>query len=149
MIDVRPFEPADLGEIQLQPQQAAEMAGMGDWRALADAVMAAGPAWTARHDGRVIACAGVGVMWPGRAEAWAFIAQGIPKRVWPALHRAVETRLGEAQRELGLRRVEASCAYGWPAGERWLRMLGFGEAHLARAYAPDGRDFWKFARIAA
>lgn len=147
MIDLAPFEPADLAEIQLQPQQAAEMEGMGGWQALGAAVMQAGPAWTARHCGRIVGCGGVGVMWRGRAEAWAFVAGGVPRQIWPALHRVVMRTLRTTEQELGLRRIEASCADGWPPGRRWLEMLGFGEPHLARCYAPDGRDFWRMARI--
>jgi hypothetical protein len=149
MIDIAPFEPGDLFEIDLQPQQVAEMAGMGDWRALADAMLAAGPAWTLRHQGRVLGCGGVGVLWRGRAEAWCFLANDIPKRVWPALHRIVVRALDKAQADIPVRRLEASCAYGWPQGRRWLEMLGFGEAHLARCYSPDGADFWRFARVRA
>lgn len=149
MIDLAAFEPDDLREIELQPQQRAEMAAMGDWRALGAELVRAGPAWTARHGGRIIGCGGFGVLWRGRAEAWCFIADGVPKTLWPALHRLVVRALDRVADDMGLRRIEASCAYGWPAGRRWLELLGFGEAHLARAYAPDGRDFWKLARVRA
>jgi RimJ/RimL family protein N-acetyltransferase len=88
-------------------------------------------------------------MWAGRAEAWAFIAGDVPRRAWPALHRAVMRTLDSVAAELGLRRIEASCAHGWPPGRRWLLLLGFEEEGLARCYAPDGRDFWRFARITA
>ena len=149
MIEVKPFEPHDLGEIEVQAQQAAEMAGMGDWQDLGDTLVAAGPCWTVRHGGRVIGCGGLGVMWRGRAEAWCFVARDVPKTLWPALHRTVERTIAATARELGLRRIEASCAYGWPPGRRWLRLLGFQEECVARCYAPDGADFWKFARVAA
>jgi hypothetical protein len=149
MIDLRPFEPSDLAEIELQPQQAAEMAALGDWRALGEALLAAGPAWTAQHRGRMIGCGGVGVMWRGRAEAWCFVAAGVPRRLWPAVHRTVVRTLDGVAREIGLRRIEASCAYGWPPGRRWLHLLGFREEGLARCYGPDGSDFWRFARISA
>lgn len=149
MIDVAPFEAADLGEIEVQAQQAAEMASVGGWQALAEVLAKAGPAWTLRRDGRILGCGGVGVLWAGRAEAWCFLAAGIPRTTWPALHRIAARTLDRVQDELALRRIEASCAYGWPPGRRWLEMLGFGEAHLARGYAPDGRDFWKMARVRA
>lgn len=148
MIDVSPFVPTDLGEISLQPQQAAEMVGIAGWRDMAHVLVAAGPCWTMRFRGRVVACAGLGIHWPGRAEAWAFIAGDLPRAAWPALHRTVARGLAEAAPRLGLRRIEAACAMGWGPGARWLRMLGFELEGPLRAYGPDGRDFLRYARIA-
>lgn len=148
MIDLAPFEPSDLAEMELQAHQAAEMAGLGDWRAASAALVEAGPCWTARHAGRVVAAGGVRVIWRGRAEAWALIG-AVPRGAWPALHRLVVRALDRLAADLGLRRIEASCAWGWPPGHRWLRLLGFTEEGLARAYGPDGRDFWRYARVAA
>jgi hypothetical protein len=148
MIDLAPFEPADLVEMELQAQQVAEMAGLGDWMPAASALAAAGPCWTVRYGGRVIAAGGVRVIWQGRGEAWAFVGD-VPRRVWPALHRLVRRALDRLAADLGLRRIEAACAYGWPPGRRWLSLLGFQEEGLALAYGPDGRDFWRCARIVA
>lgn len=148
MIDLSPFDPADLAEMELQAQQVAEMAGLGDWRAMAGALVVAGPCWTARFRGQVVGCGGVRVIWAGRGEAWAFVGD-VPRRAWPALHRVVLQVLDRLAADVPLRRIEASCCYGWPPGRRWLGMLGFTEEGLARAYGPDGRDFWRYARIAA
>lgn len=149
MLDVTPFDPADLAGLPLQPQQIAEMEKLGDWRAMGAKLQAAGPAWTGRWNGQVIMCAGLGVHWPGRAEAWAFVGAGFPRRLWPAIHRRVQQHIEDGARALDLRRLEASCAYGFAPGKRWLEMLGFGEAHLARFYGPDGRDYWRMARVFA
>lgn len=149
MIDLAPFEPADLEAISLQVQQQAEMAALPDWRSLGEQVAVAGPAWTARAGGRVIACGGIGVHWKGRAEAWIFIASDMPRSMWVPLHRLVRRLTEQAIERLSLRRLEASCAYGWPPGRRWLEMLGFQEECVARAYGPDGRDFVRFARVIA
>jgi hypothetical protein len=50
---------------------------------------------------------------------------------------------------LGVHRVEASTAVGWLPGRRWLEMLGFECEGVMRAYGPDRRDFFRFARVLA
>ena len=136
MIEFRAFEPSDLAALNLQPQQAMEMGALPGWRELGDMLHGAGPAWTGRIGGAAI----------GRAEAWCFLSDGIPRRAWTALHRAVAARVPQLA-ALGVHRVEASTAVGWPPGRRWLELLGFDCEGVMRAYGPDRRDFLRFARV--
>jgi hypothetical protein len=146
MIEVRAFEPGDLALLELQPQQQMEMGALPDWRSLGAMLHGAGPAWTALLGGRAIGCGGFCVHVGGRAEAWCFMADGIPRAAWVALHRAVLARIPQLA-ALKVHRVEASTALGWPPGKRWLEMLGFESEGVLRAYGPDRRDFLRFARV--
>jgi hypothetical protein len=146
MIEVRAFEPGDLALLELQPQQQQEMGALPDWRSLGAMLHGAGPAWTALLGGRAIGCGGFCVHVGGRAEAWCFMADGIPRAAWVALHRAVLSRIPQLA-ALKVHRVEASTALGWPPGKRWLEMLGFENEGVLRAYGPDRRDFLRFARV--
>ena len=146
MIEVRAFEAADLVALELQPQQEMEMGALPGWRALGDMMQGAGPAWTAVLGDRTIACAGFCVHTGGRADAWCFLADGIPRTAWVALHRAVAARIPQVA-VLRVHRIEASTALGWPPGRRWLEMLGFECEGPLRAYGPDRRDFLRFARV--
>lgn len=143
---VTPFDPADLAGLVPQHAQALEAVGVADWRAMAACAASQGPAWTGRLGGRVIGCAGVALLWPGRAHAWCWLACDIPITAWPAIHRAVMRRLAQLP-ALGIRRLEAEAAFDFRAGNRWLRMLGFQDEGLARAFSPCGRDFVRYARI--
>lgn len=70
----------------------------------------AGPAWTAVQGGQVLGVAGLGVHYPGRAEAWCMVGAGVPRAAWLAIHRAVVRVLGEMQGEF--RRIEATSRAG-------------------------------------
>lgn len=146
MVEVRPFHPDDIDALALQDHQLGEMARLGDWRATAREAGAAGPAWTGLHQGRVIGAAGIVLPWPGRAVTWCLLGAAIPPLAWTGIHRAVRSRLAQLP-ALGVRRVEAETAAGWPPGERWMVMLGFEPEGVARAYGPDGRDFIRWSRI--
>jgi RimJ/RimL family protein N-acetyltransferase len=148
MIDLRAFEPNDLAALKLQPQQEMEMGALPGWRELGEMCHGAGPAWTGLIDGRPVGCAGFAVHFGGRAECWCFLSDDIPRRAWVSLHRAVASRVRQLQ-VLGVHRVEASTAVGWLPGRRWLEMLGFECEGVMRAYGPDRRDFFRFARVLA
>lgn len=148
MIEFRAFEPDDLMALNLQPQQAMEMGALPGWRELGHLCHGAGPGWSGVIDGRVVGSAGFAVHFGGRAEAWCFLSDGIPMRAWVALHRAVASRVAQLS-ALGVHRVEASAAVGWLPGRRWLELLGFECEGVMRAYGPDRRDFFRFARVLA
>lgn len=148
MLEIAGFRPEDLDLFVPQARQAMEAAAGGeDWRAMAKLAARSGPAWTGRLDGRVIGCAGFALLWNGRAAAWCILGQDIPKAAWLGIHRAVVTRLAQLP-ALNVRRVEAEAQWGFLAGNRWLRMLGFEHEGLARAFGPGGEDFHRYARIA-
>jgi RimJ/RimL family protein N-acetyltransferase len=147
MFEITPFQTSDAVHLDPQHQQAVEMGPFPDWRAQMECLRHAGPCWTGRLDGQVIGAAGLILHWHGRASVWCMLNQGIPRRVWPAIHAAVRARIALAQTDLHLHRIEAEAAWGFLPGLRWLRLLGFEQEGLARAYGPDRRDFVRFAKV--
>lgn len=100
-------------------------------------------AFTALHEGDPIACGGLIEIWPGRAEAWAFFDPKAGK-CFTALHR-IALRLLEIACH---RRIEATVDLDFPAGHKWIKMLGFKkEAERLKSYTVDGRDSALYARI--
>jgi len=140
---VRAMQPLDLHRIRI------DQAALPGWRDQGATMLAAGPCWAAVQDGEVLALAGLVVHWPGRAGCWCLIGTHFPRRGWVWLHKQVVRRMGEAQQQLQLHRIEAESAYGWLPGARWLERLGFEREGLMRAYGHDGRDFIRWARIAS
>lgn len=100
-------------------------------------------AYTFLRDGKPIACAGIGMHWNGRGEAWAFLIPG-HRDVFLEIHNKVKTFLEWCP----LRRLEATVDRHFKAGHRWVKALGFElEAPLMRGYGPTGDDFSLYAKV--
>lgn len=140
MIEVIRYEARHLRELTLQPAQTA-------LRGLVSAEHAAaveGPlSFTALSGERPVCCAGVVEYWPGRGEAWAFLAADCRKEF-----RAVTAAVRRFLEVCPVRRVEAAVDVDFEPGHRWARLLGFTmEAPLMRSYLPDGGDCALYARV--
>lgn len=140
MIEVHPFVPADLAELSLQPSQeflSAFIGRPGYGQELVDA----GPCYTARSGGRIVCCAGLVSLWPGRASAWALLSADAGRCMVP-LHRAV----AEFFDSCDIERVEAYVVPDFMPGHRWARMLGFEFEGRMRAFQ-RGQDMCMYARV--
>lgn len=146
MVEIRPFRPEDVDQLQPQYAQEIELASAGDWRHMTRFAAEVGPAWTGVLDGRVIGCAGFAMRWKGRASAWCIIGADVPRGAWLSIHRGVVARIAQLP-ALGIWRLEAETMHGFIEGARWLRLLGFEHEGLARGYGPGGQDFGRYARV--
>lgn len=133
-VEVIPFERHHARLIVPQPAQEAEAALQVE--------APDGPAWTAVVDGLPVACAGFVPVWVGRAYAWALLGADVGPHLL-AVTRAIRCRLACS----GFRRVEMAVDCEFANGRQWARMLGFECEGLARAYLPNGRDAWIYARV--
>ena len=105
-------------------------------------MIAEGPAYVVMDGDEVLAIAGALPDGKGNAMAYGFVAASAASRivaVTRALHRLVEAapfrRLDLTVRSTDERRM------------RWLRLLGFVHEGTSRAWASDGGDGERFARI--
>jgi len=141
MTTTKPFAPADLLAIDLQPwQQQPEFsltADYGEWLSSNSCC-----AYTIMHGDNVVGAGGAIEIWEGRAEAWLLLDKEAG-RVMNGVHR-IATRFLNA---LPHSRVETGCEVGWPEAHRWLSMLGFDHERTARKYTPSGRDIDIYVRI--
>jgi RimJ/RimL family protein N-acetyltransferase len=138
---VRPWTLGDTERLHMQPAQEylGHIVNVGvDFTELANH----GFAWTAEHDGQVIAIAGVLPQWENRATAWALIAKSAGEH-FKAIHDAVVEFLDRAP----FRRIDATVDVGFTQGHRWIKMLGFELEGYMRAYRPDGADMLLYARV--
>lgn len=138
-MDVRPFHVEHLKGMNLQPSQA------GRAHLLAGDVLefiGSLEGYTAFVGGRPVACCGLMDIWPGRAMAWAFIAEDVGRHmvgVTKAVRKFLDMRAP--------RRCEMYVDAGFDAGYRWAELLGFRREGLLRSFDPDGRDQVLYARI--
>lgn len=150
MLRFLPFEPWHLKALELAPGQEAvrdllDRPGFG-------AGLAAGVAQTAidlqegdLEGSRVAACAGFLLPWPGRAVAWSLFGI-VAAGEWAPIYRRCARMIRSAERA-GLRRIEAQADAGFRPACRFLEALGFTPEGLMRAWSPDGRDHWLYARV--
>lgn len=131
MIEVSRFYPSDLDGVHVPDANDVNALAMYE-------------AWTMRIHGRVVGCAGIIPIWPGRFQAWAYIAEDIGPAGMVALTRAVRRFLA-----LQHGRIEAHVVTGFKQGERWAKLLGFKREtpKPMRSFMPDGSSANLFARV--
>jgi hypothetical protein len=138
-----PFRPEHLRSLHLQAAQRylQPLLDRPDY----GAALATPYAWSGTIGGNLVGCAGLLPSWPGRATAWALLTPALSARHFLRAHHKVRDVL-EAALRAGNRRIETTVDAAFDAGHRWVRALGFEPEGLMRAYSPDGRDHFLYAR---
>jgi hypothetical protein len=95
-------------------------------------------------DGKPVACAGIANKWLDSWLAWAYFDAAAGKHML-AVTRAICKRFDDLPKG----RIEAATPIDFPAGRRWLEMLGFEleTPNGMRHYTPDGRTFALYSRV--
>lgn len=125
----------------IQPAQQYTGA-LGDMSADFTPLSEVGLAWTADHDGTIVAIGGLLPEWHNRATAWTMLSGDIGPH-FAGVHRAVKKFLIRSP----YRRIEAHVDVGFEPGIRWMRLLGFEFEVYLKAFRPDGADMLQFVRI--
>lgn len=101
---------------------------------------------TAVYEGRIIACGGMFLLWPGVAEAWAQYVRDVGTlHIYP---RIIKDLIHQWMNEYNLVRVQAPLRADWSAGIKYAKWLGFRpdgapevpEGVRMRKYHYDGAD---------
>lgn len=135
------FQASHLHALELQDAQryfCEQVAEPGYGEALASTAHC----FTGLDGDKVVGCAGVYEIWPGRAVAWALLSRDAGAH-FRTIHRAALGFIAQAP----WRRIEAVVEDGFEAGHRWARMLGMQREGLMRAYSPGGVDFYLYSRV--
>lgn len=128
---VLPARPEMADMIQVQPAQIGQVMKPAE----VAAAIAAGPAYGVAYRGRLLALGGLSTIWPGRGYLWGLLASDLGPSMTP-IHRVVARALAEAD----LQRVEAYIDPRHLAADRWIRLLGFEQEGVMRAFW-QGQDF--------
>jgi hypothetical protein len=102
----------------------------------------AGPCYSAFAGSTVVACAGVVLLWAGRAQVWSLLSDEMP-RYRKTIHKAVKGFLDGYR----VRRLECVVDPRSETALRWARHLGFHVEHVMEAYTPQGDDQVMMVRI--
>jgi hypothetical protein len=137
---IEPFKAQHLDALELQAVQVglSQFLKSGHVLQLAERSFA----FTGFRDGKAIGCAGLVEMWPGRDCAWSLLSNCGPN-AFIHIHRTVVRFLGARK----TRRTEMSVDVDHEEGQRWAELLGFEKEGYMKAYSPDGRDAYLYARI--
>lgn len=144
-VQIAAMVPTDMLVIQRQASQLVQL-GIERHVTLDEAEAIAtgdGEAWTARYQGRIVACLGLRETFPGRqAVAWAVLAEG----VGPA-HLAITRFARERVRLSRLARIEAIVRQAVPAEAAWAQLVGIRPVHLMRAFGASSEPHILCERI--
>lgn len=138
MIEIVKLTPDLLRAIDPQPMQST----LGEDHV--SALGQAGDAYCVLVDGVPVAAGGLVELWEGRAHAWALLGKQAKHHLLP-ITRAIRKRLASVP----FRRIEMAVDAGFPQAIHWADMLGFEceTPEPMRAYSPDGRACYLFARV--
>lgn len=104
-----------------------------------------GPSFTAEHDGKILGCGGVVVVWPGMGACWMMLAEDIGTHgIW--LSKVTIDFMRKVKRDLKLHRLEACAVHESIRNQKWLELCGFTrEDHgIARKYLADQRSIVRY-----
>lgn len=106
-------------------------------------VTGAGVSFSGWVDNRCLAVAGVFPISNGRGMSWAVLSEAAGAHMT-----AITRQTIGVLNAVPYKRVELISEYGFEAGTRWARILGFQlEAERMRCYSADGRDMMLWARV--
>lgn len=94
-------------------------------------------------DGMPVACAGLTMYWPTRAEAWTLFAPNLTRELF-YIQRAVKRFLDICP----VKRIEAAIDMEREESHRWIKSLGFAlESPRLKCFRADGGDVSMYVRI--
>lgn len=94
----------------------------------------------------VIAVLGCSLLWPGVAEYWTILSEGI-QRAPIEFHKLVKRLTDFYFKELKLRRAYSHVKADFHAGKRWVKSLGYEFEGTMRAFGKSGEDYEIWARV--
>lgn len=144
---VRPFRPEDLDVIV--PLEAYE-----DPQALSARVREAyaegklGSVGTMLFDdGRPVAILGWQVINEKTADIWTITGKDITEHFFGYCKASKQIFQHNWELNQHLRRAQITCRADQPWAERWATFLGFEKEALMRAYGPEAKDYFLFAKV--
>jgi hypothetical protein len=145
-LDVRDFEPADYHMVWDEVAVAFPHDHNLHPSKWAEGYAAGGPAFTGWWQGDILACAGLLIVWPGLASAWAVITRR--GRDHPVMiHRTTQRFLDANIQRHRLRRVEATAFESDRRAQAWLARLGFEVESVRPEWGPSGQTGLNFVRF--
>lgn len=146
MLEIIPFEPEHLRNLQARSFEGREMAAFADPEAQAREYLRRGPAFSGLIEGRLMGCLGVCLLWRGVAEVW-MVTTDLVAQFPLAFHRAISQGIAVMEKSLNLWRLQVAVHHEHKISRNWLRRLNFQEEGEMPRYGPDGATYVRMARV--
>lgn len=140
-VSIRPFEPSDMAVIRPVHDLGSESILTERYGLF---LKQSGPAFTAWVDGEPAGAAGLVLIWPGVASAWAVLGREIIAHPM-TLHRKIVHGIGMLREEHNLHRIQADVSEDNATAIRWIRRLGFAYEGRMPGYGPNGENYERYA----
>jgi hypothetical protein len=144
---LKPFEKQDLIDMDLRDYERHEFSFLGGGIDVFATAYMQGPGFTLMFEDKVVASAGVMVLWSGVGEAWF--------RGSPLIYKFGHTKkviLSSVEgfkmiKDSGFWRIQCTILKDWQPAIRYVNRLGFKYEGEMRMYGPDKRDFLRYALV--
>jgi RimJ/RimL family protein N-acetyltransferase len=100
-----------------------------------------GPAYTAFYQGKIIACAGVMMLWRGVGQAWVIFDTVIQEHLRKEAYELVTPYLIQIIKDYKLHRVQAIVEVGFDIALKYALNMGFSEEGYLNRYDSQGKDY--------
>jgi len=102
--------------------------------------------YTFIKEDKAIAVLGGNLLWPGVMEVWTVTTDLITE--YPLeFHKKVRDVISGLEKELEIKRFQATVRADFDMGKKWLHSLGFISEGLLKKYGPEGEDYFMFGRV--
>ncbi len=101
---------------------------------------------TITFDGKPVAIIGMVIAWRGCGTVWSVTSDGLedaPEKFNALVLEMIE----EYTRVFKLWRLQFNVLANFRLGIRWAKQIGFSSEGLMQKFDPEGRDYYRFARI--
>lgn len=101
---------------------------------------------TVMFDDKPIAFIGMVIQWRGVATVWSVTSDEV-KKAPKLFHETVLLAMQNHERIFKLWRLQMFVRANYKPGQRWAEALGFKNEGLMSKFDPEGRDYFRFARV--
>jgi hypothetical protein len=146
MIEVIPFKPEHMADIEKKDVDSNIMMFLDDLDARAETYAKSGPSVTIMENGKVLVIGGVIQFWPGVGEAWMMVSpEGRKKGL--TLFRHMEGFLKYCFAEHRFHRIQASIVTTHKEAHKCVMRLGFIPEGMMVRYGPNMENYMRYARF--
>ncbi len=143
-----PYEPRHAVDIVLRRHESG-VRNLPEFEKWAEAAASLGPAWSAvGEDGTVYGCGGLKIMWPGVAESWILLFDGIEENGFrQEVYLQVVKLMIRVVNDFNLHRIQAHCKTDYPLNMKFLENMGFKREGIMRKFGFDKSDHYMYAWV--
>lgn len=148
MIEIVPFKPEHMVNIEKADIDADIMVFLGDIDLRAAGYARGGPAITMLSDEIVLAVGGVIQFWKGVGEAWMMVApEGRKKSL--SLYRYMDEFINICFLKYSFHRIQTSIVFGHNEAHKCIMRLGFMPEGMMVNYGPQKENYVRYVRFSA